>query len=142
MIQLFNCNRYKKREVGMTLIELLFTVAIIAVLAAIAYPSYTNHVLKAHRTAAKTDMLRMQLILEEGYQGSYDWSNIISGGSCTICDSDTDRYQFSIASSSTTPYTIMALAQTTKGQTNDSCLSNDNKMTLNAKGQRSPIECW
>ncbi|MCK6265358.1 prepilin-type N-terminal cleavage/methylation domain-containing protein [Vibrio sp. ZSDE26] len=142
MIQLINCNLYKKRALGMTLIELLLTISIVTILATIAYPRYTDHILKAHRTTAKADMLRMQLLLEESYQGSYDWSNLISGGSCTICDSDTDRYQFSVASSATTPYTIVATAQTTKGQHNDDCLDNDQVMKLDSKGQRIPVDCW
>ena len=42
------------RERGVTLIELMITVVIVAILAAIAYPSYTQYVLRSHRTAAKT----------------------------------------------------------------------------------------
>ena len=142
MIQLIECKLYKKREKGMTLIELLFTVSIIAILGTIAYPRYTDHILKAHRTAAKADMIRIQLQLEERYQGSYQWGTILSAGSCTICDSDEDRYLFTIALSPTTTYTITATAQTNKGQTNDPCLQDDHKMTLSANGQGAPDECW
>ncbi|MEZ9231787.1 type IV pilin protein [Vibrio amylolyticus] len=142
MIQLINCKLYKKREVGMTLIELLFSVAIIAILSAIAYPSFTDHSLKAHRTAAKVDMARIQLQLEEGYDGHYNWSSIISSGSCTICDSSDSRYLFSVTSSASMAYTITATAQTDAGQTSDKCLPQDKTMTLNALGQTTPSDCW
>ncbi|WGW01043.1 type IV pilin protein [Vibrio sp. YMD68] len=142
MIRIISCNLYKNRQVGMTLIELLFTVAIIAILSAIAYPSYTSHVIEAHRTAAKMDMMRIQLLLEEGYVGTYSWSSIISAGTCTVCESSGERYLFSVVSSSTSTYTITATAQTDKGQTNDACLSSDHKMTLNAKGETAPSDCW
>ena len=42
---------------GFTLIELMITVAIVAVLAAVVYPSYTSHVRKSNRTAGQAQML-------------------------------------------------------------------------------------
>ena len=42
---------------GFTLIELMITVAIIAILTMIAYPSYQQYILKSHRTDAKTALL-------------------------------------------------------------------------------------
>lgn len=72
----------------MTLIELLIAVVIVGIIAAVAYPSYTNHVIKSHRTVALSDLSRIQLELETSYDGGYDWSHILSGGTCTLCDSD------------------------------------------------------
>ena len=47
-------SRFPRRPAaGFTLIELMITVAIIAILASVAYPSYRDHVAKGRRAEAK-----------------------------------------------------------------------------------------
>lgn len=45
------------RSPGVTLIELMVTVAAVAILAGIAYPSYTQYVIRSNRAAVQTLML-------------------------------------------------------------------------------------
>lgn len=44
---------------GFTLIELMITVAIIGILSAVAYPSYTSYIVRANRSAAASFVLQV-----------------------------------------------------------------------------------
>ena len=57
----------RRRARGVTLIELLITVAIVAIIAAIAIPSYNTYVLRTHRTEAKSALLSMAAAEERLY---------------------------------------------------------------------------
>lgn len=124
------------------MIELLIAVAIVGILGAIAYPSYTNHVVKAHRVTAMADMTKIQLEMETLYTGNYASAaeSIISGGTCLFCDTDTSRYTLAISASSTT-YSIQA--EPLSQQVNDECLdSNTDKLELHHSGVSEPEACW
>lgn len=55
-----------RRSPGFTLIEMMITVAILAIIISIALPSYRNYIVKANRTAAKTALVELQA-RQDGY---------------------------------------------------------------------------
>ena len=54
----------RKKQQGFTLIELMIVVAIVGILSAIAYPSYTEFVRRGHRADARAGLLQAQQWLE------------------------------------------------------------------------------
>jgi type IV pilus assembly protein PilE len=64
----------RSRNTGITLIELITVVAIVGILAAIAYPTYRKQVLRSGRAEAKAALMQWAQSLEKCYTrfGSYN----------------------------------------------------------------------
>lgn len=129
---------------GFTLIELMVTVAIVAILAAIAVPAYQDQVRKARRGQAKADLVELAQALERRHTINNSYAGALP---YTVSPKDpgtTARYNI-------TPGTIVAGAQafvltaTPIGdQANDRCgtltLSNTGAKTRTGSAPFS--ECW
>ena len=120
---------------GFTLIELMITVAIIGILAAVAYPSYLSQVRKSARTSAKAQIMdlanREQQYLLANRAYTADTTKLGYGASGYALPSDlTSRYQASdggttnwITVDNTTAPTFTITFKATGKQTSDGDLS-------------------
>jgi type IV pilus assembly protein PilE len=57
----------RKHIAGVTLIELMMVVVLVAIMTAIALPSYRQYAIRTHRTEAKTALLRLATNQERWY---------------------------------------------------------------------------
>ena len=79
---------------GFTLIELMIAVAVVAILAAIAYPSYQDSIVKSRRADAKSALLELSVIMERLYTATGCYNSGIDkvcGGTSTDDGNPTAR---------------------------------------------------
>ena len=121
---------------GFTLIEVLIVVAIMGILAAIAYPQYGSYVSKARRSDGHLALLQEVQTMERCKSTRYSFAN------CSLANgvSPESYYALSLVSASST-YTITATGQGKQAQDSE-CAT----MTINHLGVRTPdpdlSNCW
>ncbi|MHB9101711.1 MAG: type IV pilin protein [Sulfuricella sp.] len=135
--------RYKTS--GFTLIELMITVAVIGILAAIAYPSYQDSIRKSRRADAKSALLNAAQSMEKFYTENSKYTGATVG--TVVPASSTDGYytlSFSVAPSAAA-YTLQA-APTTKGNQGADKCGNFTLSSTGVKGVNSGTlgvaDCW
>ena len=139
-------NSKPPRQKGFTLIELMITVAVIGILAAIVYPSYQNYVIRAQRSSAQQLLLNIASREEQFLLDSRQYTGTLSGGifttppegwTCTAAACSSPRYNVAVVSNNAATPPSFVITATAIGQQ-----LSDGDLTLNSLGQKTPAGKW
>ena len=132
--------KYSAVKKGFTLVELMVVVAIVAILVALALPSYGAYIRKANRAEAQ------QLLLNwANNQELWRATHTTYAADADITPPTHDKYTFTAEDSAVTTATIFTLTATPStadqlkdAQYGDPCTS----LTLDQGNGKSPAKCW
>ncbi len=118
---------------GMTLIEVMVVVTIIAIIGAVAYPLFTDYVREARRADAISQLLTLQLAQEEYRLRNSSYAELAVLGTTV----NSEFYAFSVTNVGAETYSLTATAIGAQASDTE-CAS----MTINQNDQRPPAACW
>ena len=145
----------KKLQYGVTLLELMIVVAIVAIISAAAFPSYMQYVVSTKRTVATSALLqiadRQQQFFMDNKQFTNDLTNlgfaanplVLADDGNSVAAGDADAvYSISLSNVAVTTYTITAAPLHGQASRDTDCAS----LTLNQAGARGNSggggDCW
>lgn len=133
---------------GFTLIELMIAVAIVALLAALAYPSYVRYIVRANRSAAQSFMYTLSTKQEQYLLDARSYAADFATLNTAVPPEVARSYSFAVTSNmAATPPTYLITATPIGAQlTNDTrcgALTLDNLGTKTQSGTAtSLLDCW
>ncbi len=140
---------------GITLVELMLVVVIIAILTSIAVPTYRSYLLRSQRTDARVTLLKVQsaqerfLLQQNRYATDDELTEAPPAGLGQLRQSDNGFYRIEIVDGATpTEYILQATPIDGRGQQDDSkCVElsidqNGIKRAVNSSGTDTTRDCW
>jgi len=137
-------NRVRRLVRGFTLVELTIAVAVVGILAAVALPSYREHVAASRRADARSALLSIAQLMERNYTERFTYAGVSLGATGLYpSTSPQGYYTLSIASQDANGFSL--LATRTGAQVGDKC-GNYTYDQTGARGVTSATytaaQCW
>jgi len=110
-------SNFHTSSAGFTLLELMVAVIILAILAAIAMPMYSNYITKAKARSAQSDLVALSVVMESLYQRNLKYPDLTGGKTSTTDETKTyaggwspsvDTFDYTIESVTATSYELKA----------------------------------
>ncbi len=148
MKHIFSSSFNARKSAGFTLIELMITVAIIGILAAVAIPAYTDYVTRGKIPEATSTLASMRIQLEQYYQDNRDYGS--DDAHCGVPNPAAANFVYKCdwgAGGTKQSYTITATGEAGRGMsgftyTIDQAGNRRTTTVPNAAWGAAPLECW
>jgi len=130
----------RKKTIGFTLIELLITVAIMGILASVAYPAYTEFIIRSNRAEAQRELVRLANLQEQTFVDTRSYTENMKALGMKADPHETENGHYDI--DATVNGTAFVLTATAKGaQAKDTQCKNLTIDEIGTKGGTS-TDCW
>lgn len=124
---------------GFTLIEVMIAVVIIGILAAIAYPSYIDYIVKSGRSEGVAAVMKVANLQEQYYLDNRAYTTDMTKLGLSASPFLTEHGYYSVASAGTSSFTITATAKGNQASRDSTCTT----ITMTSAGVKGPsTECW
>jgi type IV pilus assembly protein PilE len=136
---------------GITLIELLTVIVVLAILSSIALPSYRQYLIRSQRAEAKAALLQVRTAQEKFYMQNNRYSNDLAGlpadGGLGLAEvTETGKYDLSVAMPADGQrYQVTASPRAGGGQADDTKCANfsiSDRGVRSVSGSLGVDECW
>lgn len=98
----------RKAKQGFTLIEILIVVAIVGILASLAYPSYRDHLIRGALVPAFASMSDYRVRMEQYYQDNRRYATAVNGTACAVALPTAKDFTFACAMADDQNYVLTA----------------------------------
>lgn len=124
---------------GFTLIEVMIAVVIIGILAAIAYPSYIDYIVKSGRSEGVAAVMKVANLQEQYYLDNRAYTTDMTKLGLPASPFLTEHGYYSVVSAGTSSFTITATAKGSQASRDSTCAT----ITMTSAGVKGPsAECW
>jgi len=131
------------RTKAFTLLELLITLAIIAILTGIAYPSYQSYLIRSRRTNAKITLLKTASALENYFMEHHTYTGATFSNLKILSQTSSSNYYLELAQLNDEHYLIEAIPQNSQIKDTDCSIFKLNDLGEKfISGNGLLKECW